>query len=79
MQLHDAAVDEADHHNGGGAGTLDDGRYAQAQKKALDGAVGQLAQDLLKMAAGLFFERLAHDVHTEQEQRQAAQQGKDIE
>ena len=40
--------------------------------------VSQFAQDLLQLAAGLLFQRLAHDVHTEQEQGQAAQQGKYI-
>ena len=74
VQFHDAAVDKAHHHNGGGAGALDDGGDAQTQEEALDGAVGQLAQDLLQLAACLLFQRLAHDVHTEQEQGQAAQQ-----
>ena len=32
----------------------------------------------MQLAAGLLFQRLAHDVHTEQEQGQAAQQGKYI-
>ena len=79
MQLHDAAVDKTDHHDGGGAGALDDGRYAQTQKETFERAVGQLAQDLLQLAAGLLFQRLAHDVHAEQEQGQAAQKRKDIE
>ena len=61
-----------------GAGALDDGRYAQTQKETFERAVGQLAQDLLQLAAGLLFQRLAHDVHTEQEQGQATQQGKYI-
>ena len=74
VQFHDAAVDKAHHHDGGGAGTLDNGGDAQTQEEALDGAVGQLAQDLLQLAACLLFQRLAHDVHTEQEQGQAAQQ-----
>ena len=78
MQLHDAAVDKADHHNGGGAGALDHGGDAQTQEKALERVVSQFAQDLLQLAAGLLFQRLAHDVHTEQEQGQAAQQGKYI-
>ena len=78
MQLHDAAVDKADHHTGGGAGALDHGSDAQTQEKALERVVSQFAQDLLQLAAGLLFQRLAHDVHTEQEQGQAAQQGKYI-
>ena len=79
MQLHDTAVDKADHHNGGGAGTLDHGGDAQTQEKALERAVGQFAQDLLQLAAGLLFQRLAHDVHAEQKQRKAAQKRKDVE
>ena len=35
--------------------------------------------ELPQLAAGLLFQRLAHDVHAEQEQGQAAQQRKDIE
>ena len=46
--------------------------------KSLERVVSQFAQDLLQLAAGLLFQRLAHDVHTEQEQGQAAQQGKYI-
>ena len=79
MKLHDAAVDKADHHNGGGTGRLNDRGYAQAQEKSLDGIIGQLAQDLLQLAASLLLQRLAHNVHAEQEQGQAAEQGKDIE
>ena len=79
MQLHDAAVDKADHHNGGSAGTLDHSGDAQAKEKTLEGVIGQLAQDLLQLAAGLLFQCFAHDVHAEQEQGQAAQQRKDIE
>ena len=77
-QAQKPGVDKTDHHDGGGAGALDDGRYAQTQKETFERAVGQLAQDLLQLAAGLLFQRLAHDVHTEQEQGQAAQQGKYI-
>ena len=78
MQLHDAAVDKTHHHNGGSAGTLDDGSHTQTQKKALEGVIGQFAENFLQLAAGLLFQCLAHDVHTEQEQGQAAQQGKYI-
>jgi len=78
VQLHDAAVDKTDHHDGGGAGTLDDGRHAQAQKEAFERVVSQLAQNLLQLAAGLLFQCLAHNVHTEQKQGQAAQQRKNI-
>ena len=79
MQFHDAAVDKADHHNGGSAGTLDHSGDAQAKEKTLEGVIGQLAQDLLQLAAGLLFQGLAHDVHAEQKQGKAAKQGKDIE
>ena len=79
MQLHDAAVDEADHHDGGSTGTLDDGGHAQTEEEALKGVIRQFAQDLLQMAAGLFLKGFAHDVHAEQEQSQTAQQRKDIE
>ena len=65
MQLHDAAVDKADHHNGGGAGGLNHGGDAEAQEKALERVIGQLAQDLLQLAARLLFQSLAHDVHAE--------------
>ena len=79
MQLHDAAVDKADHHHGGSAGTLDHSGDAQAKEKAFKGVVSQLAQDLLQLAAGLLFQCFAHDVHAEQEQGKTSKQGKDIE
>ena len=79
VQLHDAAVDETDHHNGGSAGRLDHGGDAEAQEKALERVIGQLAQDLLQLAARLLFQSLAHDVHAEQEQGQAAQERKNVE
>ena len=78
MQLHDAAVDKAHHHNGGSAGALDDGGHTQTQKKALEGVIGQFAENFLQLAAGLLFQCLAHDVHTEQKQGQTSQQRKDI-
>ena len=78
MQLHDAAVDKAYHHNRGSAGALDYGGHAQTQKKALEGVIGQLAENFLQLAAGLLFQCLAHDVHTEQKQGQTSQQRKDI-
>ena len=64
--------------NGGSAGALDDGSHAQTQKKALEGVIGQFAENFLQLAAGLLFQRLAHDVHTEQKQGQTSQQRKDI-
>ena len=79
MQLHDAAVDKADHHDRGSAGTLDHSGDAQAKEKAFKGVVSQLAQDLLQLAAGLLFQCFAHDVHAEQEQGKTSKQGKDIE
>ena len=68
MQLHNAAVDKTDHHDCGRAGTLDYGGDAETQKKALDRVIGQLAQDLLQLAAGLLFQSFAHDIHAEQKQ-----------
>ncbi len=35
MQFHDAAVDKADHHDRGSAGTLDHSGDAQAKEKTL--------------------------------------------
>ena len=79
MQLHDATVDKADHHNGGGAGGLDHGGDAEAKEKALEGVIGQLAQNFLELATRLFFQCLAHDVHAEQEQSKATQKRKEVE
>ena len=79
MQLHDATVDKADHHNGGGAGGLNHGGDAEAKEKALEGVIGQLAQNFLELAARLFFQCLAHDVHTEQEQSKTTQKRKEVE
>ena len=78
MQLHDAAVDEADHHDGGSTGTLDDGGHAQTEEEALEGLSVQLLRIFCRWPP-LFLKGFAHDVHAEQEQSQTAQQRKDIE
>ena len=72
-ELHDAGVDKTDHHNRGGGGTLDDGGDAKAGEKAGDAAAGQLAQQGAKAVAGPALQSVTHDLHTEEEQTQAAQ------
>ena len=76
--LHHAGVDEANHHDGGGGGGLDDGGDAGAQQYALQRGAAELVQHQLQPAAGHLFQALAHQGHTEQEQRNAAQQRNDV-
>jgi len=71
LEAHDAGVDETDHHNGGGRGTLDDGGYAKTGEKACQLTAGHLAQQGAEAAAGTSFKGFAHDVHAEEEKAQA--------
>ena len=75
---HNAGVDEADHHDRGGRGTLDDGGHAEAQQEAAQAAAGHLTEDGLQLATGLLFQRVAHQLHPEQEQGQSANERQHI-
>ena len=71
--LHHAGVDEADHHDGGRRGGLDDRRHARAEQDALDRRARQPVQHQLQLVARHAFQACAHQQHTEQEQRHTAQ------
>jgi hypothetical protein len=72
--LHHAGVNEADYHDGGGRGGLDDGCDAGAQQHALQRGAGELIEHKLKFVAGDFLQAVPHEVHAEQEQSHAAKQ-----
>lgn len=78
-QGHEAGVDKAYHHHCGGRGALNDGGDAQARQKAHKHPAGHLIQETAQLAAGPALQGLAHQVHAEQEQAQAAYQGQHIE
>ena len=78
LQGHNAGVDKAHHHDGGCRGGLDHRRNTKAQQKALEHVGTHPCQNGLQLAAGLPLQGLAHDIHTEQEQSQATQQGDDL-
>ena len=71
---HGCGVDKAHDHDRGSRGRLNDGSDTQAQQKALELVGGQLAENDLKSVTRTLFKSIAHDVHTEQEQRKAKQQ-----
>ena len=71
-QLHDAGVDEADDHDGGGGGGLDDGRDEGAEEDTAQRAAGQMLEQALQAQTGAALERLAEKVHAIEEQGKAA-------
>ena len=78
MQLHQAGVDEADRHNGGGTAGLNDGGDGHAEQQAAQGAAGHGGQDSLQLTAGCLLQRFTHQVHAIQEHGNAAHQGEHI-
>ena len=78
MQLHQTGVDKADRHNGGGAAGLNDRRDSHTQQQRAHRGGGHGGQDALQLAARGLLQRFAHQVHTVQEHRNAAHQGKHI-
>ena len=73
-QQHGAGIDEAHDHDGGGGGGLNDGGYDKSQKQSLEAVGGQIPQNGLELATRALFQRVAHDIHTVEEQRQTAYQ-----
>ena len=78
MQLHQAGVDEADGHNGGGTAGLNDGSDGHAEQQTADGAAGHGGQNALQLTAGGLFQSFPHQVHAIQEHGNAAHQGEHI-
>ena len=74
LQQHGTRVDEAHDHNGGGGGGLDDGGDDEAKTQRFKAIGGQIAENGLELASRALFQRVAHDVHTIQEQRETAYQ-----
>ena len=79
IKRHDAGVYKADNHNSGGGGWLYYRRNRKTQHEALYGAAGKGGQYLFEAAACALLESIAHYVHAEQEQRQTAHKGQNVE
>ena len=76
-QGHNARVDQTHQHHGDSRGGLDNAGDHHAQQQAFDGTGGHGTEDALQFAAGQFFQTHGHDIHTIEEQCQAAAQRKD--
>ena len=77
-KIHDACIDKAHNHHGGGRGRLDDYGNKDTQQKAQKFIPGQLFQKIFHSGSGSHFQAIAHVLHSEQESTQAAQQGNDV-
>ena len=66
LQLHDARVDEAHAHDGGGSRAVDQTGDQGADENAHKQVVGQPFQNGLQTAAGQFFQAACHGVHAEE-------------
>ena len=77
-QIHDAGIDKAHDHHGGGRRGLDDHGNEDTQQEAEDSIPGQFFQKILHFGTGCQLQPVAHVLHTEQERAQAAQQLNDI-
>ena len=72
MHLHHAGVNEADHHDRGRRGRLNDRGDAGAEQNALERSAGQAEQNKLELVARDLFQTVAHERHAEKEQCNAA-------
>ena len=63
-----AGVDEADHHDGGGGGTLNDGGDGKTGQEAHGLVGGQLTEQNPETVTGPALQGLAHEVHAKQKQ-----------
>ena len=73
-ELHQSGIDEPHHHDGGGTGTLDQGRDDCPQQKPLQGGAGQFVENQFQLVAGHLFQAFAHELHAIQKQGHAGQQ-----
>ena len=67
LQLHDARVNEADAHDGGGGGALDQSGDQRAQQDTPEHIAGQPFQYALQTAAGQLLQAVGHGGHAEEE------------
>ena len=78
MQGHQPRVDEADHHDRGCGGRLDDQRHAETEQKTFECARCELFKNAFQLVARTFFQCVAHDPHAEQEHGKSAEQGEEF-
>ena len=72
LEGHNAGVGKADDHDGGRRGGLDNGSHRKAGDEAHHLTGGHACQQTLQTAARTFFQILTHEIHTHEEQTQAA-------
>ena len=77
-QLHDAGIDEAHAHYGGGGGALNQTRDQSAKQDSLEHVAGQSFQNTLQPTAGELLQTVGHGGHAEQEGRDCTYQGDHI-
>ena len=73
LQLHDAGVDEAHAHDGGGGRAVDQSRHQRAHQNAHENIVGELLHNAFQPSAGEFFQSVRHRRHAEEEGGDCAQ------
>ena len=69
-EVHEPRIDEADDHNGGGGGALDEGGDEYARQHAGESVGGHGSQYLAHFVACQFLQGLAHELHAVEEQSQ---------
>ena len=77
-QRHQSGVYKADDHNGRCGRALDHGGHAETGEKTGDGLSGHFVEKGAEFPSGAPFERLPHQTHAEEEQRQAAEHRKRV-
>ena len=77
-EFHDAGVDKAHRHDGGGGRALDDGRNAGAKRQALDGVVGQAFKCFFQVGAGKTLQGDAEQLHSVEKHAHTAKQCNDV-
>ena len=78
MQLHQAGVDKADRHNGGGTAGLDHCSDDHAQQQPAHRAGRHFGKDALQFAASGLLKGFAHEVHAVKEHGNTAHQREHI-
>ena len=74
-QAHQPRVDEADHHDRGCRGTLNDCRYPEPRQKPPHFAARQFSEHAFQTAPRAALQSLSHQAHAEQEQAKPPEHG----
>ena len=79
LERHQLGVDKADDHDRRCGGALNDRGNTETGEQTRDLAAGQSADHDFELTARASFQRITHQIHTEQEQTQTADQRKYVE